>query len=445
LRTSQSVPSLRTMGANMRALMFIGILVGGWLVGGCTSYRPQPWSEIALLAHAKTKNDGAVRVSAAVLTEEQNKALFGASLVDVGMQPVWLRIENNDTVPYILFPHNVDPQAFSPLEAAYRSHYRFAPATNEEMDAYFVKRSIGKIVPPGATITGVIYTNLDLGIKEVVVTLVGPQRIKNVTFFLAPSGLHTHYAEVDFATLYRPDAMIAYADEQALRTALEQLPCCTTNKEGSAPGDPLNLVLIGEADEFVPAFIDRHWDMTEKIYTGSIWREIIAFVRGARYRYAPFSPLYFAGRQQDLALQKARETIHARNHLRLWLSPLRWADKPVWVGQVSRDIGVHWTTKTWNFLTHRIDPDVDDTRDFLVQSLLLSRRVTKLGYVRGHDATQRDTPRRNLTGDPYVTDGLRAVLVFSKEITPLLQLQTLPWEWPSSLMFDGTMPWRSAD
>jgi LssY C-terminus len=130
---------------------------------------------------------------------------------------------------------------------------------------------------------------------------------------------------VDFATLYRPDDIVFYADEQTLRTALEQLPCCTTNKEGSAPGDPLNLVLIGEAEEFLPAFIDRHWDMTEKIYTGSIWREITAFVLGSRYRYAPFSLLYFSGRRQDLALQKARETIHARNHLRLWLSPLRCA------------------------------------------------------------------------------------------------------------------------
>jgi hypothetical protein len=156
LRTLQSVPSLRTMFANMPALTFVGILVGGWLAGGCTSYRPQPLSEVALLEQAKTKNDGAVRISVAVLNEEQNKALFGASLVDVGIQPIWLRIENNDTIPYILFPHNVAPQAFSPLEAAYRSHYRFAPATNEEMDAYFVKRSIGKLVPPRATIAGVI-------------------------------------------------------------------------------------------------------------------------------------------------------------------------------------------------------------------------------------------------------------------------------------------------
>jgi hypothetical protein len=72
------------MFAHMPALTCVGILVGGWLAGGCTSYRPQPWSEVALLAQAQTKNDGAVQVSVAVLNEEQNKALFGASLVDVG-------------------------------------------------------------------------------------------------------------------------------------------------------------------------------------------------------------------------------------------------------------------------------------------------------------------------------------------------------------------------
>ena len=35
------------------------------------------------------------------------------------------------------------------------------------------------------------------------------------------------------------------------------------------------------------------------------------------------SDLYLFGRPQDLALQKARDNIHQRNHLRLWLSPMR--------------------------------------------------------------------------------------------------------------------------
>jgi LssY C-terminus len=34
---------------------------------------------------------------------------------------------------------------------------------------------------------------------------------------------------------------------------------------------------------------------------------------------------------------------------------MRFEGKPVWVGQVSRDIGVRFTLATWNLVTHRID------------------------------------------------------------------------------------------
>ena len=34
--------------------------------------------------------------------------------------------------------------------------------------------------------------------------------------------------------------------------------------------------------------------------------------------------------------------------------------KPVWIGQISRDIGVRFTFKTWPPVTHKIDPDFDE-------------------------------------------------------------------------------------
>jgi hypothetical protein len=42
---------------------------------------------------------------------------------------------------------------------------------------------------------------------------------------------------------------------------------------------------------------------------------------GSEYLNAPVSPLYVFGRHQDVALQKARDTVSQRNHLRLWLAP----------------------------------------------------------------------------------------------------------------------------
>ena len=87
---------------------------------------------------------------------------------------------------------------------------------------------------------------------------------------------------------------------------------------------------------------------------------------------------------------------------------MRYEGKPVWIGQISRDIGVRFTTKT--ITTHKIDADVDETREFLIEDLVYSQGLSRIGYVRGVGAAPYDEPRGNLTGDPYFTDGLRAVM-----------------------------------
>jgi hypothetical protein len=142
-----------------------------------------------------------------------------------------------------------------------------------------------------------------------------------------------------------------------------------------------------------------------------------AFLLGTPYRYSPVSPLFVGGKCQDIALQRARQTINERLHLRLWMTRLRFQGKPVWIGQISRDIGVRFTPRTWNLTTHKIDPDVDDARDYVLDNLMESGRVSHVGYVGGVGAAARTTPRRNLTGDPYHTDGLRAVVMFAETRT----------------------------
>src|SRR5262249_23148950 len=135
------------------------------------------------------------------------------------------------------------------------------------------------------------------------------------------------------------------------------------------------------------------------------------------YRYSPVSALYLFGRSQDVALQRSRHSINERIHLRLWLTPLRFRGESVWVGQVSRDIGVRFTYKTWNLTAHRVDPDVGESRDYVIEDLLEAGRVDATGYVDGVGACDRASPRHNLTGDPYYTDGKRAVILLSKTRT----------------------------
>jgi len=127
--------------------------------------------------------------------------------------------------------------------------------------------------------------------------------------------------------------------------------------------------------------------------------------------------MYHDGRVEDLALQKARAVINERMHLRLWRTMKSFEGQEVWIGQVSRDIGVRFTFKTWNLTTHKIDEDVDEARDYVIDYLMSTGRAAREGYVGGVGAAPPTAPRRNMTGDPYFTDGLRAILVLSTNNT----------------------------
>ena len=201
-------------------------------------------------------------------------------------------------------------------------------------------------------------------------------------------------------------------DAAALQLWLERQPRCTSNARGTVEGDPLNLVIVGDhasIEECLGA-----WDETESLTLRTAWKTVEAFLLESQYRYSPVSPLYLGGRQQDVALQRARLSLNQRLHLRLWATSVRFDGQPVWIGQVSRDIGVRFTLRTWNLTTHLIDPDVDEARDYVLDGLRGAGHVARLGFIPGVQAAPTAAPRRNLTGDPYFTDGLRAVAVLSR-------------------------------
>ena len=90
--------------------------------------------------------------------------------------------------------------------------------------------------------------------------------------------------------------------------------------------------------------------------------------------------------------------------------PVNFNGTPVWAGQTSRDIGVRLTTRT--ITTHKIDPDVDDARWYLMQEMQSLRRFA---FTKGVGAAASEISRVNFTGGPYWTDGLRLVMWLSDE------------------------------
>lgn len=386
-----------------------------------------PLPEGDFRARIQTQQQDGVRLSAGVPSSRESKDIFNKPLYKMGIQPVWLEIENHRDTPITMLPVGLDPEYFTPLEVANLDSGDSPPEGLSLVDRFFMDKSLSMAVAPGKKISGFIFTRLDEGTKSFNVDVAGAEGFVTFTFFIPVPGLDIDHYSVDWEHLYPPEQITAMNDEQLVE-ALEALPCCTSNKSGSAQGDPLNLVVIGTPIDVYVAFLRAGWDETEVVTRASAWKTIRSFLGGAEYRYSPVSSLYALGRAQDVALQKARQSIHERNHLRLWMLPLRYQGLPVWIGQISRDIGVRFTLKT--ITTHKIDPDVDETREYILEDLAYAQALRKGGYVGGVGAVSPDAPAGNLTGDLWYSDGYRLVLWVTSRPTAISEVRRLEWRTP---------------
>jgi LssY C-terminus len=382
----------------------------------------------AYAERAETQTQNGLSVTAGILTAEEARTVYGVDLAGQLMQPVWIEVRNDTGHPYWLLASGLDPNHFSASEAAYA--FRTSDPGDGSIGRRFDALAFRNPIMPGAKVSGFVLANLDEGVKVVDIDLVGRHDAESFTFIATDPTFKGTSNRVDFGSLYREDELIQVEDDGQLRALLEGLPCCTTNAEGDELGDPLNLVLIGTFRDIAGAMVRRGWHPTEIISAESIWRTIAAFLRGSRYRYSPISPLHVFSRPQDIAAQKSRSTIHERNHARFWLTPIRYRGQPVFVGQISRDIGVKYTLKSPTISTHKIDADVDEARRYLLEDLAYSQALYRFGFVKGVGAAGRQSPRMNLVGDPYYTDGLRAVLFIAPRPLSLSDIDIVDWESP---------------
>lgn len=400
------------------------------LLAGCVSTGPLPENESKNYKERLiTRTDGGLTVSTSVLSDTESETVYGVPLATKGIQPVWIEVENHDDIAYWLLSPGLDPNFFPASEAA-DAFAGDSIQSNRRLTQQFEQRAFINPVPPGGTVSGFVLANHDEGVKMVQLDLVASGHLKTFSTVNNIPGFHADYHERSAFTQerYTDAEIVNYTDDEAFRAALEALPCCVTNKAGTRNGDPLNLIVVGGVDDAFPALVRRGWHPTEATTAESIKKMINSVLSGERYRYSPVSPLYLYGRPQELALQKARDNIHQRNHLRLWISPMQYHGKPVWVGQISRDIGTRLTIHSPYLTTHKIDPDVDAALVALIEDMAYSQNLAKIGLVKGVGAASIDEPRENLTTDPYYTKGGRGVLFFDITPTAVVDIEFLPWE-----------------
>lgn len=430
------------------------------MLGGCASkqFSPEPLSDPAAMSSFQTHTIDDVTVATAILTDEEAQAHFGADLGVNGVQALWVRVSNASPQRYWLIRNIIDADLYSSDEAAALARKDISGDAFDALVQYFRDESMPVLLEPGMVTQGHVFVPRQEGGRYVEIRLASDayeaESLKN-----EPADRDTHSPKgsfnelrFDFA-LTLPDGNFDYEqldteriyagqnlpefDDEGLREALTNLPCCVSNEDSDSDGDPLNIVLVGSYRQIMFALTRAGWSFTHRINFESVQRMMSAALDGERYAVAPVSNLYLFNRKQDIALQRARRSIAQRNHMRLWLAPFTHDGTQVWVGQVSRDIGVKLTTHSPSLTTHVIDPEVDLTREYLLHSLLAEGFVHRFGFVKGSMEATREKPAVNLAEDPYFSDGLRLVLVLSSYPLPYTEVRSLLWEQSAPPVAEG--------
>ncbi len=416
------------MTARLRSPARAGLCCLLALLAACASYSPQPLEVPVDQLDLRTESSDGLTVSTTILTDAQAERLYGVDLAGVGLQAIWLRVRNDTPHGYWLLVSRLDPNYFAPDEAAFLFNPVLVESDERRATERFRRLAIPLKVPAGGTGEGYVLAPRHEGGRYLIVSLAGERNTVDFGIpVILPDG-DFDFERLDPGRIYAGAARPELSLEQ-LRTTLRELPCCTADESGERAGDPINLIIVGNATDVLASLSRGGWSFTHRIDANTVQRLIGAAISGAPYPVAPVSPLYVFGRPQDLALQRARNTILQRNHLRLWLAPYLFEGQSVWVGQVSRDIGIKLSLHSTTLTTHVIDPNVDEAREHLLQSLMVAGVLRRFAFVTGGPSAIPSAPRLNLTDDPYFTDGLRLVMQLSGGRTVAVEdVEFLDWQ-----------------
>jgi len=391
----------RRPAATSCSLCVVGLLM--LLLVGCSTWQvPETVDDSAWRARAESEALHGVRVSAAVLSAEDSRRLFGADVNATGIQPVWIEVENGGDDMLWLLRAGTDPDYFSPLEVAWAFHSLLGGERNRMIDEHFDRQAFQNPIPAGATRAGVIFTNPHRRTRLLNIDLLGRNRMLPFTLFLPVPDDPPDVQAMQIVQRYATESHADYDRENAFRSALERLPCCTTDATGDTPGEPINAVVIGSLAD-----------------TGAAMQR-----RGYRSdRRAIDDAQRLFGRQPDVVGRKAGDGSSPAHWIRLWVAPMRYQGKPVFLAQVGRPVGGRFVVDGGEALA--VHPDVDEARDLFLQDMLYSGGLHSFGFV---DIDGQASSRSSSSTARHPTDGLRVVMFFVPRPLALSDVESLGWE-----------------
>ncbi len=224
----------------------------------------------------------------------------------------------------------------------------------------------------------------------------------NKTSSDSPNG--SFHVKVEFASR-GPEASatpVNYKLPEVTTAMIDRIPRRVTDAQGNA-GDNTNFVVVGSEEKVIQTFQAAGWVKVDREKKDAVVHTILSTFTKQAYVELPMSELTLFGRVQDYGLAHAVpiQVVAQRHHLRLWKTPIQVEGEELWVGAATHDIGFDRDNRN-NGITHKIDPNVDDEREFVGRSLDETGLVARLSYVM---PTQASKEARTATGATFHSDG----------------------------------------
>jgi hypothetical protein len=188
---------------------------------------------------------------------------------------------------------------------------------------------------------------------------------------------------------------------------LDQIPRRVRDQDGRA-GDMVNFIILGSQERLKSAFEGGGWVLVDRTKADAVLHSLLSTLSKEEYVEMPMSELYLYGRPQDFGFAHADPyaVVATRHHLRVWKAPMSVGGQSLWVGAATHDVGFE-TDQRNGGVTHRIEPEVDEEREYVARTLLESGIVTQWAHVLPHDAVSDAT---TATGGHFHSDGRILVL-----------------------------------
>ena len=280
-----------------------------------------------------------------------------------------------------------------------------------EMEMRFYKSAMPRHIPAGETRSGYVFTHSRPGTKSFNVDLYGNEDDYNFAFFVTVPGFVPDHKEINFNSLY-PQNELQHYDLTGLKQALENQTWVTSSKDGKA-GLPISVVVVGNGLDALKALLRGGW--YEQPSTRDIVDESTAY--------------FMFGRLPDATFRIQLNNKRERNELYMWQTPMRVNGEIVWMGRVAHFIGQRTQLEQVLFGA-RIDPDVDEGRDYFLQNMWYSQSLEQMAWLKVGDHTSFGESKTDFNGLEYFSDGHISISWLSGVPISLVETNVLDWDVP---------------